>query len=56
MNPRELEDKVSLVTGGSRGLGKAIACKLASLGSKVAVNYVTSDEKAAMVVEEIQPP
>ena len=36
----ELEDKVSLVTGASRGLGKAIALKLASLGSKVAVNYV----------------
>ena len=36
----ELEGKVSLVTGASRGLGKAIALKLASLGSKVAVNYV----------------
>lgn len=36
----ELEGKVSLVTGASRGLGKAIALKLASLGSRVAVNYV----------------
>ena len=36
----ELENKVSLVTGASRGLGKAIALKLAGLGSKVAVNYV----------------
>jgi len=36
----ELEEKVSLVTGASRGMGKAIALKLASLGSKVAVNYV----------------
>jgi len=36
----ELEGKVSLVTGASRGMGKAIALKLASLGSKVAVNYV----------------
>jgi 3-oxoacyl-[acyl-carrier protein] reductase len=36
----ELEGKVSLVTGASRGIGKAIALKLASLGSKVAVNYV----------------
>ena len=36
----ELEGKVSLVTGASRGIGRAIAFKLASLGSKVAVNYV----------------
>jgi len=36
----ELEGKVALVTGASRGMGKAIALKLASLGAKVAVNYV----------------
>jgi 3-oxoacyl-[acyl-carrier protein] reductase len=36
----ELEGKVALVTGASRGMGKAIALKLAGLGSKVAVNYV----------------
>jgi len=36
----ELEGKVSLVTGASRGIGRAIALKLASLGSRVAVNYV----------------
>jgi 3-oxoacyl-[acyl-carrier protein] reductase len=36
----ELEGKVSLVTGASRGIGRAIALKLAGLGSKVAVNYV----------------
>jgi 3-oxoacyl-[acyl-carrier protein] reductase len=36
----ELEGKVSLVTGASRGIGKAIALKLANLGSKLAVNYV----------------
>jgi 3-oxoacyl-[acyl-carrier protein] reductase len=36
----ELEGKVSIVTGASRGIGKAIALKLANLGSKVAVNYV----------------
>ncbi len=36
----ELEGKVSLVTGASRGLGRAHALKLASLGAKVAVNYV----------------
>jgi len=44
----ELKDKVSLVTGASRGMGKAIALKLSSLGSKVAVNYVAieADNKA----------
>jgi len=36
----ELEGKVALVTGASRGMGKAIASKLASLGSRVVVNYV----------------
>lgn len=53
----ELEGKVSLVTGASRGMGKAIAFKLSSLGSKVAVNYVgiEADNKtdADSVVETI---
>ena len=44
----ELADKVSLVTGASRGMGRAIALKLSSLGAKVAVNYVAieADNKA----------
>lgn len=54
MKSRELEGKVSLVTGASRGLGKAIALKLAALGSKVAVNYITSDEQAGKVLKEIE--
>jgi len=43
-----LEGKVSLVTGASRGIGRAITLKLSSLGSKVAVNYVAieADNKA----------
>ncbi len=53
----ELEGKVSLVTGASRGMGKAIAFKLSSLGSRVAVNYVgiEADNKtdADSVVETI---
>jgi len=51
---KELEGKVSLVTGASRGLGKAIALKLASMGSKVAVNYVASDDQANKVAKEIE--
>jgi 3-oxoacyl-[acyl-carrier protein] reductase len=53
MMEKELEGKISLVTGASRGLGKAIALKLAELGSKVAVNYVASDEAAKKVADEI---
>lgn len=51
---KELAGKVALVTGASRGLGKAIALKLASLGSKVAVNYVFHEEEAKKVVSEIE--
>jgi 3-oxoacyl-[acyl-carrier protein] reductase len=49
----ELDGKVSLVTGASRGLGKAIALKLSSLGSKIAVNYREREAEASSVVEAI---
>jgi len=53
----DLEGRVSLVTGASRGIGKTIALKLAGLGSKVAVNYVVIEERnktdADAVVKEI---
>jgi len=44
----ELEGKVSLITGASRGMGRAIALKLSRIGSKIAVNYVAieADNKA----------
>jgi 3-oxoacyl-[acyl-carrier protein] reductase len=54
METKELGGRVSLVTGASRGLGRAIALKLAVLGSKVAVNYLTSDKAASEVVAEIE--
>ncbi|MFP3975177.1 MAG: 3-oxoacyl-[acyl-carrier-protein] reductase [Chloroflexota bacterium] len=54
MSTKELEGKVSLVTGGSRGLGRAIAIKLADLGSKVAINYRSNDEEADNVVKAIE--
>ena len=44
-----LENKTALVTGASRGLGKAIALKLASCGADVAINYRSSDEAAENV-------
>ncbi len=43
-----------LVTGGSRGIGAAIAVKLASVGHKVAVNYASNAAAAASVVEAIR--
>jgi 3-oxoacyl-[acyl-carrier protein] reductase len=46
--------KVALVTGASRGLGRAIAIKLASCGIRVAVNYLTNDAEANKVIKEIQ--
>lgn len=54
----ELDGRVSLVTGASRGLGRAHALKLSSLGSKVAVNYVdiegeSNQADANRVVEAI---
>ena len=49
----ELEGKVSLVTGASRGIGRAIALKLSSLGSKVAINYREGEVAANSVVREI---
>ena len=54
MPSKELDGKVALVTGASRGLGRAIALKLASLGSKVAINYLASDEAASRLAEEIE--
>jgi len=49
-----LEGKTCLVTGGSRGIGKAIALKLAEFGADVAVTYARSADAANAVKEEIE--
>lgn len=49
----DLKGKVALVTGGSRGLGRAIALKLASLGANIILNYSSSEKKALELKHEL---
>ncbi|WP_027415497.1 3-oxoacyl-[acyl-carrier-protein] reductase [Aneurinibacillus terranovensis] len=50
----KLDGKVAIVTGGSRGIGAAIAKELAANGAKVVINYNSSSEAAEQVVSEIE--
>jgi 3-oxoacyl-[acyl-carrier protein] reductase len=54
MSISKLEGKVALVTGGSRGIGAAIAKRLAADGASVALTYVTNTAKADDVAEQIR--
>jgi len=54
MTTLPLQDQVALVTGASRGIGRAIAFALAQEGAKVVVNYSSSEAAAESVVAEIQ--
>ncbi|MGB9826813.1 MAG: SDR family NAD(P)-dependent oxidoreductase, partial [Desulfofundulus sp.] len=47
-----LRDKVAVVVGGSRGMGRAVALALGREGAKVAVNYARAAEAAEEVVRE----
>jgi 3-oxoacyl-[acyl-carrier protein] reductase len=52
-SPKEFEGRVALVTGGSRGIGRAICIMLAEHGAKVAINYVSNQAAAEEVLSAI---
>jgi NAD(P)-dependent dehydrogenase (short-subunit alcohol dehydrogenase family) len=53
-NGQKLAGKVAVVTGGSRGIGAAIAKRLATDGASVAITYTKGAEAAASVIKEIE--
>lgn len=47
-------NKVALITGGTRGIGRAIALKLSEEGYNIAISYINNNKKAQEVVDEIE--
>ena len=51
---KSLEGKIAIVTGASRGIGEAIALKLAEAGAHICFSYISSEEKALALEEKLQ--
>ena len=49
-----LKDRIAVVTGSSRGVGKAVALAYAQEGAKVIINYASNEQVASSVVDSIQ--
>jgi 3-oxoacyl-[acyl-carrier protein] reductase len=49
-----LENKVALITGGSRGIGKEIALELSKNGVNIAISYISNEQMARTVIEEVR--
>ena len=54
MSDPAFADRTILITGGSRGIGKAASLRLAGEGARIAVNYVSNETKATETVAEIE--
>jgi len=54
VKPMRLKDKTALVTGSSRGVGRAVALAFAKVGAKVVINYTSNEKAANEVVENIR--
>lgn len=46
--------KYALVTGGSRGIGRAVSCKLAEMGYFILINYQNNDAEAEKTLQLVQ--
>lgn len=52
-NRRSLDGRIALITGGSRGIGRAIAFELARRGARIAINFLHSQDQAIATAEEV---
>lgn len=51
---KSLKDKVALITGASRGIGRATALKLAKMGANIMINYVRNEDAARETLAEVE--